>query len=148
MYRTHLHIPLEQMVWQGKLLVIDTLTGTLMFCELCTMGKMKKLLCESQEEIQASRPLQIIYTDIGGPITPKSREGYRCWLLTIDDFSQFLWIHFSKKKSEVLSNYNQWEVDVHIFFKQEIEIEEFSENYTEFLQSDGGGEYTREDFQC
>ena len=111
------------MVHQGKLLGIDTLTGTPTFCEPCTMGKMKKLPFESQEGIQASGPLQIIHSDGGGPIIPKSREGYRYWLLIMDDFSHFPWIYFLKKKSEVLITYNQWKTDVQAFFKQEIETE-------------------------
>ena len=65
----------------------------------------------------------------------------------MDDFSHFPWIYFLKKKSEVLVTYNQWKTDVQAFFKQEIETEEFSENYTEFLCSDGGGEYIGEEFQ-
>ena len=64
----------------------------------------------------------------------------------MDDFSCFPWIYFLKKKSEVLIIYNQWKTDVCAFFKQEIETEEFSENYTEFLYTDGGGEYTGEEF--
>ena len=46
-----------------------------------------------------------------------------------------------------LNTYNQWKTDVQAFFKQEIETEEFSENYTEFLCSDRGGEYIGEEFQ-
>ena len=134
------------MVCQGKILGIDTLTRTLTFCEPCTMEKMKKLPFESQGGIRASRPLQIIHSDVGGPITLKSREGYRYWLLIMDDFSCFPWIYFLKKNSEVLITYNQWKTDVQAFFKQEIETEEFSENYTEFLHSDGGGEYIGEEF--
>ena len=65
----------------------------------------------------------------------------------MDDFSRFPWIYFLKKKSEVLVTYNQWKTDVQAFFKQEIETEEFSENYTEFLCSDGGGEYIGEEFR-
>ena len=64
----------------------------------------------------------------------------------MDDFSHFSWIYFLKKKSKVLITYNQWKTDVWAFFKQEIETEEFSENYTEFLHSDGGGEYTGEEY--
>ena len=65
----------------------------------------------------------------------------------MDDFSRFPWIYFLKKKSEVLVTYNQWKTDVQTFFKQEIETEEFSENYTEFLCSDRGEEYIGEEFR-
>ena len=59
----------------------------------------------------------------------------------MDDFSCFSWIYFLKKKSKVLITYNQWKTDVQAFCKQEIETEELSENYIEFLHSDSGGEY-------
>ena len=40
---------IKQMVKCGQLRGIDTLSGTLMFCEACTLGKMKKAPFELQD---------------------------------------------------------------------------------------------------
>ena len=138
---------IEQMAQNGQLKEIDTLTGTPEFCEPCVLGKMKKLPFHSQEKVQASKLLQIIHSNIGGPISPQSREGYRYWLLPVDDYSCFPWIYFLKKKRDVLSTYNEWKMDVWNFFKQEIGVEELSTTHTQFLRSNGGGEYSRAEFR-
>ncbi|EGO28228.1 hypothetical protein SERLADRAFT_434101 [Serpula lacrymans var. lacrymans S7.9] len=56
---------------------IDTLTGTPDFCEPCVLGKMKKLPFKSTGGNCAKRPIQIVHTDVGGPIKTTSREGFR-----------------------------------------------------------------------
>ena len=100
------------MVKSGLLQGIDTLTRTPTFCEACTLGKMKKLPFGTQEEPRTTCPLEMIHTDVGGPITPKSHEGYRFWLVIVDDFSRFPWVYFMKHKNKALQIYNQWKRDV------------------------------------
>ncbi|EGO19004.1 hypothetical protein SERLADRAFT_443547 [Serpula lacrymans var. lacrymans S7.9] len=67
---------LQQMVTKGRLQNIDTLTGTPEFCEPCALEKMKKLPFKSTGGNQAKNPIQIVHTDVGGPIKPTSREGF------------------------------------------------------------------------
>ncbi|KIK76759.1 hypothetical protein PAXRUDRAFT_115482, partial [Paxillus rubicundulus Ve08.2h10] len=73
------------MVKWGQLWGIDFLTGTMSFCEACILGKMKKLPFEPLEE----PPLQMVHTDVRGPITPQSWEGYKYWIIIVDDFCCF-----------------------------------------------------------
>ena len=89
----------------------------------------------------------MIHTDVGGPITPRSREGYRFWLVIVDDFSRFPWVYFMKHKNEALQIYNQWKKDVQTLLRTEIGQEDFSESYTKFVRSDGGTEYTNKAFR-
>jgi len=44
----------------------------------------------------------MVHTDVGGPISPQSHEGYKFWLVIVDDFSCFPWVYFMKHKSEAL----------------------------------------------
>jgi hypothetical protein len=80
---------IQQMVKSGQLQGIDTLAGTPTFCEACVLGKMKKLPFEVQERPCTTRSLEMVHTDVGGPITPRSREGYRFWIVIVDDFTRF-----------------------------------------------------------
>ena len=98
---------IQQMVKSGQLPGIDTLSGTPTFCEACTLGKMKKLPFELQDGPHTTRPLEMVHMDVGGPITPKSREGYRYWIVIVDNFTHFPWVYFMKHKSEALGIYNQ-----------------------------------------
>ena len=63
---------IQHMVKSGQLQGIDILVGTPTFCEACVLGKMKKLPFESQEQPRTTRPLEMVHTDVGGPITPRS----------------------------------------------------------------------------
>ena len=61
---------------------------------------------ESQEQPHITRPLEMVYMDVGGPITPRSQEGYKFWIVIVDDFTCFPWVYFMKHKNEALQIYN------------------------------------------
>ncbi|KAG2064358.1 hypothetical protein BDR04DRAFT_983664, partial [Suillus decipiens] len=73
----------------GQLPGIDTITGQPTFCKLCTLGKMKKLLFQLATSAHATYTIQFIHTNVGGPITPKSHEGFCYWMVIINDYSKF-----------------------------------------------------------
>ncbi|KIN95015.1 hypothetical protein M404DRAFT_113550, partial [Pisolithus tinctorius Marx 270] len=86
------------MTREGQLPGIDTLTGELEFCEPCTTAKMKKLPFKPTSECMVmtptkgpctTQPFQMVHTDVGGPITPASREGYQYWVVIVDGFTCF-----------------------------------------------------------
>ena len=86
------HERIQQLVSKRQLKHIDPLTGKPQFCEPCTMGKMRKLPFKSKDSYMSSRPLEIIHSDIGRPITPATREGYRYWITFIDRHTRFTWV--------------------------------------------------------
>ncbi len=80
---------------------------------------------------QATAKLKLIYTDIGGPITPASAEEARYWLTLIDNVTQSSWIYFFKEKKEALvkfKNFVTW-------------IERQIDYKVKCLRSDNGREY-------
>ncbi|KIK71793.1 hypothetical protein PAXRUDRAFT_22824 [Paxillus rubicundulus Ve08.2h10] len=70
------------------------------------------------------------HTDVGGPITPQSLEGYKYWIII----------------NEALQIYNCWKVDVQTLFCTEVRQEKFSDAYVDFIWSNGGGEYINQAF--
>jgi hypothetical protein len=104
------HECIQHLVTYRRLKHIDLLTRKPEFCEPCVMGKMHKLPFKSKETYQATRPLEIIHSDIGGPITPATQEGYRCWITFIDRYTHFTWVHLTKQKSDAQAAYNEWRV--------------------------------------
>ncbi|PPQ86235.1 hypothetical protein CVT26_001832 [Gymnopilus dilepis] len=65
---------LKKMVSSGQLVDIDKITGDVKFCEPCIMGKMKKLPFNHKGQ-RAKRPLQVIHSDVGGPVSPPDQYG-------------------------------------------------------------------------
>jgi Reverse transcriptase (RNA-dependent DNA polymerase)/Pol polyprotein, beta-barrel domain/gag-polypeptide of LTR copia-type/Integrase core domain/GAG-pre-integrase domain len=138
---------LKRMVHQGQLRDIETITGNFEFCEPCALGKTRKLPFKPSMHKNARRPLQIIHSDVGGPVTPASQSGHRYWITFICEYSRFPWVYFMTRKAEAQTVYNQWKKDVQTFFNEEISQVHFSRNFVDFLRTDGGGEYCSNDFE-
>ena len=73
----------------------------------------------------------VICSDLCGPMSSSSLNGYVHYVSFIDDFSGNTWIYFMKNKDEVFSKFKEFKALI--------------ENHTEknkTFQSDNGGEFT------
>ena len=64
--------------------------------------------------------LEIIHSDVCGPMPSSSLSGYVYYVSFIDDFSRMTWIYFMKNKDEVFSKFkalieNHIEKNIKIF---------------------------------
>ena len=100
-------------------------------CEGCMMGKQTRESFPQEEAWRATKPLELIHTDLCGPMKTPSIGGNRYILTFIDDYSRKLWVYFLKEKSEVFN-----------FFKIfKAYVEKQSGHMIKTIRSDGGGEY-------
>ena len=106
-------------------------------CEGCLVGKQFKKSFPKESSSRARRPLELIHTDVCGPIKPGSLGNSNYFLLFIDDFSRKTWVYFLKQKSEVFENFKK--------FKALVEKETGLE--IKAMRSDRGGEFTSTEFQ-
>ena len=53
--------------------------------------------------IKTKSPLEILHTDLWGPASVISSQGYIYYMSFVDDFTRFTWIFPLKTKSEILS---------------------------------------------
>ncbi|KAL0540527.1 hypothetical protein IC582_020535 [Cucumis melo] len=100
-------------------------------CEVCILAKHHRDSFPTGKAWRASKPLELIHTDLCGPMRTTTNGGNRYFITFIDDFSRKLWIYFLKEKSEAL-----------VCFKS---FKAFTENQSGYkiktLRSDRGGEY-------
>ena len=68
-------------------------------CEACLVGKQFRKSFPKESESRAKKPLELIHTDLCGPIKPSSLGNSNYFLLFIDDFSRKTWVYFLKQKS-------------------------------------------------
>jgi transposase InsO family protein len=62
-----------------------------------------------KSKFSTTRPLELIHTDICGPITSDSfSEEY--FITFIDDYSRKCWVYFLKKKSEAFETFKKFKV--------------------------------------
>ena len=68
-------------------------------CKPCLMGKMTKTPFSGTME-RATDLLEIIHTDVCGPMSVDARGGYHYFLTFTDDLSRYGYIYLMKHKSE------------------------------------------------
>jgi transposase InsO family protein len=104
-------------------------------CKHCVIGKMHKLPF-APSQFHSTQPLELIHSDVWGPAPVNSSNGYRYYLLFVDDYSRFSWLYLLKHKSDVLTTFTH--------FKNTIENQ--LSKKIKFLRTDCGGEYTSNEF--
>ena len=70
-------------------------------CDACFSFKSHRLPYSNSLH-QTSKPLEIIHSDLWGPSHIISRTGNRYYVIFIDDFTRYTWLHPLKLKSDVL----------------------------------------------
>lgn len=73
-------------------------------CSICMEAKGARNSFTSVPKPRTSRIGELIYCDIGGPITPISKDGERFYLTIIDDYSHFMELYLLKGKDEAKYN--------------------------------------------
>ncbi|KAJ4813156.1 polyprotein [Rhynchospora pubera] len=107
------------------------------FCEGCVLGKHPKSSFPKEASYRAKKPLELIHTDICGPITPNSLGKHRYFITFVEDFSRRTWVYFLKEKSEAFA----------VFKKFKVLVEKLNGNYIKAVRSDRGGEYISKEFE-
>ena len=105
-------------------------------CEACTLGKQQRNSFPSGVSRRAKEPLQLVHTDICGPLETPSLGGNKYFITFIDDFSRKLWVYCIKEKSAAFTIFK--------IFKAHVEVE--SDHKIKVLRSDRGEEYTSNAF--
>lgn len=99
-------------------------------CEMCIEGKQTQLP-HKHERTRAKRPLQLIHSDLFGPVNPTSHDGKRYVLTFIDDYTHFTVAYTMKYKSELFHYFKIYEAMAGAFFN----------NRLSRFRCDNGGEY-------
>lgn len=76
-------------------------------CEICIKSNQVRTAF-GNERRRATRPLEIIHTDVCGPITPTTWDGMRYFISFLDDFTNFGVVYLMKSKSEAFSKIKEF----------------------------------------
>ena len=106
-------------------------------CKGCAKGKnIKNPFPKS--ETKSKGTLELIHSDVCGPMPSISLSGYEYYVTFIDSYSRKTWIYFLKNKSEVFGKFKEFKAL----------IENHSKIRIKTLRLDNGGEYTSKDFEA
>jgi transposase InsO family protein len=115
---------------------LPLLAAPLKVCNDCLAGKQHRNNIPKKSYWRATCKLQLVHSDICGPVTPESNSGKRYLITFIDDFSRKCWVYFISAKSEAFTMFKK--------FKSLAEKEAGS--LMGCLRTDRGGEFTSKDF--
>ena len=119
------HIGVKRM----KKLHADGILESLDACEPCLMGKMTKTPFSGTME-RATDLLEIIHTDVCGPMSVEARGGYHYFLIFTDDLRRYGYIYLMKHKFETFEKFKEFQSEVENHCNKKIKL----------LRSDRGGE--------
>ncbi len=80
--------------------------------------------------------LELVHSDVCGPMPSTSLSGYVYYVSFIDDYSRKTWVYFLKSKDEVFGKFKEFKALV----------ENLSDKKIKILRSDNEGEYTSNEF--
>ena len=103
-------------------------------CNVFTEGKFSKSK-NKRADAKASAPLELVHTDLAGPIEPTSRDGYKYAISFTDDFSGAVSVYFLKTKSDTTLATKKFLADSAPYGR------------VKCIRSDNGTEYTSDNFQ-
>ena len=80
--------------------------------------------------------LEIIHTDVCGPMNIEAHGEYRYFLTFTNDLSRYVYIYLMRHKSETFEKFKRFQS----------EVKNHHNNKIKFLRSDHGGEYLSHEF--
>src|SRR5882762_269847 len=111
-------------------LVIESQSVPDPICEPCLAGKMHANPFPSSQS-QSSRPLELIHSDVHGPLPVRTHSGFRYWVTFIDDYTHFRAVFPMRAKSDTFEAFKAFKA--------------YAENHhngkIKMLRDDKGGEY-------
>ena len=119
---------IDRLVKSGPLSELKV--GTLPVCESCLEGKMTKRPFTGKG-LRAKEPLELIHSDVCGPMNVKARGGYEYYVTFIDDYSRYGYVYLMQRKSETFEKFKEFRAEVENKLGKTIKT----------LRSDRGGEY-------
>ena len=126
---------------------IDTKEAVDRNCEGCAMGKQHRQPFPKKSQSTTTKLLELIHSDVCGPMDVPSVRGSRYFVTFIDDFSRYPTVYMMKQKSEVLEKFGQFVNLVENRTGLKVERLHIEESETvKRLRSDNGGEYFSKDF--
>lgn len=116
---------------------MDSADDTKFSCTCCIEGKMARKPFPPSDEKQSSRILELVHSDVCGPMRTETSSKQRYFVSFIDDFSRMSAVYLIRRKSEVLSKF----IEFHQYMTKS------TGNRLVNIRCDNGGEYKSSEFK-
>ena len=106
------------------------------FCEPCANGKHHREKFPKTSLTKASKPLELVHSDVCGKMNVPSLGGAEYFLTFIDDNTRYVWTYVLQRKDQVFEKFLEWKCYVENLLDSKLKI----------LRTDNGGEYCSDKF--
>nr|GEW61629.1 retrovirus-related Pol polyprotein from transposon TNT 1-94 [Tanacetum cinerariifolium] len=120
---------------EGMVKGLDHIDHPNQVCEGCLFGKYARSSFPKESTSRAKEPLQLIHTDLCGPITPPSHGKNLYFMLFIDDYSRKTWVYFLKEKSQAFEAFKTFKAMVEK--EKGLKIKSLSKEFNKFCEDNG-----------
>ncbi|GJS21486.1 zinc finger, CCHC-type containing protein [Tanacetum coccineum] len=127
---------INKMTRKGLVEGIPRINHAGQICDACLLGKQSRTPFPNQAKFRSKNPLDLVYGDLCGPISPATHSGKKLIFLLVDDCTRFMWAYFLTSKDQAFSTFKE--------FRQQIEME--MRMKLRMLRTDRGGEFTSNEF--
>ncbi|GJW78594.1 zinc finger, CCHC-type containing protein [Tanacetum coccineum] len=105
-------------------------------CDACLLGKHSRTPFPNQAKFISKNPLDLVYGDLCGPISPATHSRKKLFFLLVDDCTRFMWAYFLTSKDQAFDTFKEFRQRI----KTEIRLK------LRMLRTDRGGEFTSNEF--
>ena len=105
-------------------------------CESCLEGKMTKRPFNAKGR-RAQDLLELVHSDICGPMSTQAKGGYEYFINFTDDYSRYGYVYLMKQQSKAFEKFKEFRA----------EVENQLGKCIKAIRSDRGGEYLLRDFK-
>lgn len=99
---------LKQLQQTGNVTGMQTFSSFELKCTACIQGKQTRLLVPKKLVKSTSHCLELIHSDICGPMRTESLSKSLYFISFIDDYSRKIYVYLIRKKSEVLDKFKHF----------------------------------------
>lgn len=135
---------LNKMVKQNMVIGLKTSFGNDIVCETCAKSKICVKKFPKSSENRATEILDLVHSDICGPMNKKSIGGSRYFATFIDDKSRYVSVYFLKSRDEIFEKFKEFKALSENqsgkkikAFRSDNGLEYVSGAFQEFLASNG-----------
>ena len=105
-------------------------------CIPCMQGKQHKIKFPKEKENRTTEILELVHTDICGPLQTPTHSGFTYFITFIDDLTRYTHVFLMRRKSEAFTKFLEYKTFVERQTNMKIRV----------LRSDQGGEYKSNEF--
>ena len=102
------HLGFASLNLLSKKIIVDGFPSIVDSCDkygACILGKKYRLLFNFHNFIRTRAPLELVHSDVVGPMQTTSIRGCTYFMNFIDDFSCRTWVYFLKSKSKIFDKF-------------------------------------------